>query len=115
MTQIQMPRLRMQKDFEARSTELQASRAGYPRICTLAFDFWFKLTLVHKKNLTDTLDSTGRHHLGAKMLLVISDRTVPSSDRLVFAHHNVFRNLVEQSVYVSIGSNLVEHEAYRKS
>ena len=108
MTQIQMPRLRMQKDFEARSIELQASRAGYPRICTLAFDFWFKLTLVHKKNLTDTLDSTGRHHLGAEMLLVISNRTIPSSDRLVFAHHDVFCNFVEQSVHVRIGPYLVE-------
>ena len=43
------------------------------------------------------LESTGRSHLLAEVVLVLGNATVPPADRLVLAHHNVLGNLVKQS------------------
>ena len=44
------------------------------------------------------LDSASGKHLLLQVLLVLADRAVPAGDRLVLAHHDVLRDLVEQSV-----------------
>ena len=53
---------------------------------------------------TDCLYLTHRDHLFAQVVLVFANCTVPSSNGFVFADHNVFGNLVEESVemYVSL-------------
>jgi hypothetical protein len=43
------------------------------------------------------LDSTGRLHLLPQVVLVFSDRAVPSTDRLVLTYHDVLGDLIEQS------------------
>lgn len=42
------------------------------------------------------LDLAHRNHLLSEVILVLADATIPSFDSLVFAHHDVFGNLVEQ-------------------
>jgi len=44
------------------------------------------------------LHRTRGHHLLPQMVLIFSNRAVPSPNSLVLAHHNVLGNLVEQSV-----------------
>ena len=43
------------------------------------------------------LDGSGRHHLLPQVVLVLSDRAIPSADCLVLAYHDVLCDLVEQS------------------
>jgi hypothetical protein len=43
------------------------------------------------------LDCTSGLHLLPQVVLVLSDRAIPSADGLVLAYHDVFRDLVEQS------------------
>jgi len=44
-------------------------------------------------------DSTHGNHLLAEVVLVLSDRAVPSLDGLVLADHDVLSDLVEQSMH----------------
>jgi hypothetical protein len=44
-------------------------------------------------------NSSHREHLLSQMVLVITNRSVPSSNCLVFAHHNVLCDLVQQSSF----------------
>lgn len=45
-----------------------------------------------------SLDRSGRDHLLAQVVLVLADRAIPRLDRLVLAHQDLLRNLVQQSV-----------------
>jgi hypothetical protein len=42
-------------------------------------------------------DSASCHHFLAQVVLVFTDRAVPSADGLVFAHHDVFSDFVEKT------------------
>ena len=44
------------------------------------------------------LESTGGSHLLTEVVLVLADSTIPPTDSLVFADHDVLGNLVEQPV-----------------
>ena len=49
-------------------------------------------------SLSKLLHLPHRNHLLPQMILVAPDRAIPSSDRLVFTHHDVLRDLIEQSI-----------------
>jgi hypothetical protein len=50
--------------------------------------FWFK---------PPNLDCTHGHHLLPQVVLVLSNRAIPFTDRLVLAHHDIFCDFVKQS------------------
>ena len=64
-------------------------------------------TFVFSPTLKAKLDSPGRHHLLSQVVLVFSDRAIPSADRLVLTYHDVFCDLVEQSG-IMLGKSLEE-------
>ena len=49
------------------------------------------------KSLLACLDGAGSNHLLLQVLLVLADAAVPAGDSLVLAHHDVLRDLVEES------------------
>ena len=97
--------LPMQNDTDAGSDELPAYCRGILKTCSKAITFLLYLrsaarrTRVTSENTPKIrLESTGRRHLLAEVVLVLANASVPPADGLVFADHDILRNLVEQSV-----------------
>jgi hypothetical protein len=57
------------------------------------------------------LNLAHRDHFLSQVVLVVSDAAIPSSDCLVLANQDVFRNFVEQSITISVNSPLT-HSTY---
>ena len=54
------------------------------------------------------LDGTSRNHLLAEVVLVGSDRVVPSANSLVLTDHDVLGNLVEQSIELPVSILVIQ-------
>jgi hypothetical protein len=93
-----------QKGTEAGRAELPAYCRGIPNPAQRPLLFaarvpqFRKRMLLAKTLIQRHLEGTKRRHLLSEMVLVLADAAVPSSDCLVFTHHDVLGNLVEQSV-----------------
>jgi hypothetical protein len=95
----------MQEDTEAGRGELPAYCRGIlnpaPRLLLFFANARPAVRKTHASHENPTeshLKSTKRRHLLSEMVLVLANSSVPSSNCLVFAHHDVLCDLVEQSV-----------------
>lgn len=57
-----------------------------------------------------SLDCSCLKHLLAEVILVLSDGTIPPSDGLVFANHDVLSNLIKESRIAQVSTQIMQEE-----
>lgn len=76
-------------DFNSSPTAFDAGRAIIQAVVTM-----LNILIIHSRRTVKLLHRSAGEHLLTEMVLVCSDGSVPPSNRLVLAHHDVLCNFV---------------------